>query len=222
MRSLHIRPVGLLAALALLGAAPAVSIATGTGPDAVSAKTCHHGTIAGHGKRLCTGQRCARRYKRQYRRYGFSCSKRDRRGRYHLRVIPRAKAQAPALEGQYLDGDYYHQSPVKNVWVRVGSGGRAITGAQVDCQENAGAGFFKIKPSVTIRASGDFHFTTTGELANRSPVVLDMTGRFVSRKEVTGHLTMSSNLCHASRTFTAKWQDPEHPPPLPPPEQTPY
>jgi hypothetical protein len=45
---------------------------------------CVHGIIGGKGKCLQRGEYCARRYERQYERYGFTCSKRDRRGRWHL------------------------------------------------------------------------------------------------------------------------------------------
>jgi hypothetical protein len=33
---------------------------------------------------LARGEYCARRYERQYERYGFTCSKLDRRGDWHL------------------------------------------------------------------------------------------------------------------------------------------
>lgn len=42
-------------------------------------------TIGGQHKCIARGQYCARRYQRDYRRYGLSCSNLDYRGRYHLR-----------------------------------------------------------------------------------------------------------------------------------------
>jgi hypothetical protein len=45
---------------------------------------CVHGVIGGHGKCLARGEYCAQRFERQYERYGFTCTKLDRRGRWHL------------------------------------------------------------------------------------------------------------------------------------------
>lgn len=45
---------------------------------------CVSAKIGGHSKCLQRGEYCARRFERQYERYGFTCTKRDRRGRYHL------------------------------------------------------------------------------------------------------------------------------------------
>ena len=45
---------------------------------------CLHARIGGHSKCIARGQYCARRYEHQYEYYGFTCTKRDRRGRYHL------------------------------------------------------------------------------------------------------------------------------------------
>jgi hypothetical protein len=45
---------------------------------------CVHAVIGGHKKCLARGEYCARRYERQYVRYGFTCTKLDRRGRWHL------------------------------------------------------------------------------------------------------------------------------------------
>lgn len=84
MRFTRSRSVALLAALAVLGAAPAAS--EGTSPaTAVTAKACKKGKINGVKKRLCRGQFCQRGAKRQYPKYGFKCNKRDRNGRWHLR-----------------------------------------------------------------------------------------------------------------------------------------
>lgn len=77
------RTLAALTSLALVGAVPAAAPASTHEPTAQAA-SCTYGTIGGHRKCLRRGEYCARSYQRQYRRYGFSCSKRDRRGRYHL------------------------------------------------------------------------------------------------------------------------------------------
>jgi hypothetical protein len=57
-------------------------------PVAAVAKTCssgyEHAVVSGSHKCLRRGQFCARRYHRQYRRYGFRCVRQDARGNYHL------------------------------------------------------------------------------------------------------------------------------------------
>ena len=67
------------------------SAAPGTAPyasAAAPAKTCSanfvRAVIGGAAKCLHAGEYCAHRYDREYRRYGFQCTRRDRRGRYHL------------------------------------------------------------------------------------------------------------------------------------------
>lgn len=77
---------GLLAAAGLFAVAPATSPALAAaehGPVAQIA--CKKATIGGQSRCIARGQFCARRYERDYRRYGFSCSKKDRNGRWHLR-----------------------------------------------------------------------------------------------------------------------------------------
>jgi hypothetical protein len=86
MRSVRSRTAALAAVLALVAAGPGASVeAAPAGPHAVASKACHNGTIDGSRKHLCRGQFCKRGSRRQYTKYGFSCSKRDRNGRYHLR-----------------------------------------------------------------------------------------------------------------------------------------
>jgi hypothetical protein len=70
-----------LAVLAIGVAVPAASPAV-SGPSASIA--CVHAVIGGHHKCIAAGQYCARRYERDYEKYGYTCNKRDRRGRYHL------------------------------------------------------------------------------------------------------------------------------------------
>ena len=48
------------------------------------AASCVYGKIGGVRKCLRAGEYCARRYRRQYLRYGFTCSKLDYRGDWHL------------------------------------------------------------------------------------------------------------------------------------------
>jgi hypothetical protein len=76
-----------LAALAVAGAlaagAPVATVpAQPNGPEAHA--SCKRAVIGGHRKCIARGQYCSRRYQRDYHRYGYSCSKRDRNGRYHL------------------------------------------------------------------------------------------------------------------------------------------
>lgn len=86
MYSLRSRTAVLAAGLALAVAGPAASVeATPAGPHAVTAKACRYGKIDGARKHLCRGQYCKRGSRGQYTKYGFSCSKRDRNGRWHLR-----------------------------------------------------------------------------------------------------------------------------------------
>jgi hypothetical protein len=76
-----------LALVALLAPGPAAALAQPS-PPASAAKTCSHGFKHAviHGKEKCLrrGEFCTRKYQRDYKRYGYSCSKRDRNGRYHL------------------------------------------------------------------------------------------------------------------------------------------
>jgi hypothetical protein len=86
------RIVAFVAALAVAGAAP-VAQPWAASPSknlaaAVVAHSCGsgytHAVIGGEHKCLRRGQYCAKRYKRQYRRYGFTCA-RDARGDYRLK-----------------------------------------------------------------------------------------------------------------------------------------
>jgi hypothetical protein len=81
------RLASLLAAVALLAPAAVPAVAQSS-PSAYAAKTCSrgfkHAVIHGQEKCLRRGEFCARKYQRDYKRYGYSCSKRDRNGRYHL------------------------------------------------------------------------------------------------------------------------------------------
>jgi hypothetical protein len=71
----------LAVAAGLVAAAPA---AASTHPVAHIA--CKQARIQGQSKCIARGQYCAHnsRAERDYRHYGFTCSKRDRNGRYHL------------------------------------------------------------------------------------------------------------------------------------------
>jgi hypothetical protein len=67
------------AVLALLGPATASNAAS-----PVAHSSCSQARIAGQSKCIARGQFCKRSAQRDYQRYGYSCSKRDRNGRYHL------------------------------------------------------------------------------------------------------------------------------------------
>jgi hypothetical protein len=78
---------GLLAAAGAAAAGPATHAAD-PGQQAAAAKTCSsgftHAVINHQQKCLRRGEFCAHRYRKQYRRYGYNCVKRDRNGAYHL------------------------------------------------------------------------------------------------------------------------------------------
>jgi hypothetical protein len=75
--------VGSMAALSL-AAVPAAAPAT-TAKRASPVITCTRAIIGGQSKCIARGQYCARAHARDYQRHGLSCTKRDARGRYHLR-----------------------------------------------------------------------------------------------------------------------------------------
>jgi hypothetical protein len=75
------RTVAVVAAsVGLVAAAPAAQA-----PAKTAHAACSYAKIGGKRKCIARGQYCARRYQRDYRRRGLSCSKLDYRGRYHLR-----------------------------------------------------------------------------------------------------------------------------------------
>jgi hypothetical protein len=80
------RILGGLAAISLIAGLPAATTATaspaGNGPVAQAA--CTQARIGGQSRCIARGQYCAKRNEKDYRRYGYSCSKKDSRGRWHL------------------------------------------------------------------------------------------------------------------------------------------
>jgi hypothetical protein len=82
------RRLAALAAAAVVFAAAPVFDGSPVAPTNAVAKSCRagytHAVILGAEKCLRRGQFCARAADRQYRRYGFRCTKRDATGRYHL------------------------------------------------------------------------------------------------------------------------------------------
>jgi len=70
------RALGLLAALALMAAAPA-GISTADSPSITAAKSCSsgykHAVIGGKHKCLRKGQFCSKSKDKQYHKYGFHC-----------------------------------------------------------------------------------------------------------------------------------------------------
>lgn len=63
-------------------AAAAVVTAPAAGPS--DAFACTKAKIGGSTKCIARGQYCARSHERDYERYGYTCTKKDRKGRYHL------------------------------------------------------------------------------------------------------------------------------------------
>jgi hypothetical protein len=81
--------VALAATTALAGAAPAIAADHAAAPIAGISKTCSrgftHAVIDGAQKCLRRGEFCAHSADRQYRRYGYRCTKYDSRvSRYRL------------------------------------------------------------------------------------------------------------------------------------------
>ena len=69
----------------LIAALAATALATAPASDAPIAHiACKNAKIGGQNKCIARGQFCARAHQSDYKRYGFSCSKRDKNGRYHL------------------------------------------------------------------------------------------------------------------------------------------
>lgn len=81
-RNKHIAAIfaAFVLALGLGAAAPAFAADSPTAQIA-----CKRATIGGVRKCIAAGQFCARRYESDYNRYGYTCSKRDKNGRYHLK-----------------------------------------------------------------------------------------------------------------------------------------
>jgi hypothetical protein len=87
MRTLRTRTAALVAALALVAAAPATSVeASPTPPQAVAAKSCSagyvHATLSWGHKCLRSGQYCKKGANREYHRYGFHCGRDGRLREY--------------------------------------------------------------------------------------------------------------------------------------------
>lgn len=82
---MHVRTVALIAALALAGAGHATAAPVVASPPTAH-PSCRQARIEGQSKCIARGQFCKRSQQamRDYRRYGYSCTKRDRNGRYHL------------------------------------------------------------------------------------------------------------------------------------------
>ncbi len=81
----HLAVASAVLGLALAGGAPAGAASRSS---ALAAKSCRgsyvHAVIGGQQKCLRRGEFCAHAYRRQYRRYGYSCTSTDARGNYHL------------------------------------------------------------------------------------------------------------------------------------------
>ncbi len=78
--------IAITTALLLLPAGQAMA-APGSEGTVQIAKKCKRGKkakIGGKTKCLIAGQYCSRKKRKQYVKYGFSCSKKDKKGRYHL------------------------------------------------------------------------------------------------------------------------------------------
>jgi hypothetical protein len=71
-----------------VAAAQAPAAPPASAPVGIVAKSCSggfvHGVINGAQKCLRRGEFCAHAADRQYRRYGYRCTRRDANGSYHL------------------------------------------------------------------------------------------------------------------------------------------
>jgi hypothetical protein len=75
----------LIAALTATALATAPAALAAPASDAPIAHiACKNAKIGGQNRCIARGQFCARAHQSDYKRYGFSCSKRDRNGRYRL------------------------------------------------------------------------------------------------------------------------------------------
>ncbi|HWK25121.1 MAG TPA: hypothetical protein VNS09_01070 [Solirubrobacter sp.] len=74
------------ALIVLLACFALVPVPVATAGTATAHAACKRSTVLGKSKCLQRGQYCTHtsQAERDYRRAGFSCSKRDRNGRYHL------------------------------------------------------------------------------------------------------------------------------------------
>ena len=77
-RAILVSLAAVLAALSVAAVAPNSTQARGLAPSAIT-KTCsagyRHAVIGGAQKCLRAGEFCAHRYDRQYRRYGYRCTR---------------------------------------------------------------------------------------------------------------------------------------------------
>lgn len=79
--------------IAVVLASVVLGLGVGFASEPVSAQSpvvevsCKKAKIGGKRKCIAAGQFCARRYERDYNKYGYTCSKRDQNGRYHLKKL---------------------------------------------------------------------------------------------------------------------------------------
>lgn len=86
MSSLHRRIAAVLVGAAVIGAPlTASAVATPASPYVVEL-ACKKATIGGKPKCIAAGQFCAKRYEKDYNRYGYTCNNQDANGRWHLRA----------------------------------------------------------------------------------------------------------------------------------------
>jgi hypothetical protein len=80
------RIAGGLIALSLAAIAPAAASSSPAPAEPVAQVACKSAVIVHRHKCIAAGQFCqhTKRANRDYHRYGYSCGKRDRNGRYHL------------------------------------------------------------------------------------------------------------------------------------------
>lgn len=85
MKTLQRSAIAVVAAIVIALGGGAAS-APATTPHSVQI-ACKRAIIGGKSKCIAAGQFCAHAQEHDYNRYGYTCSKRDRNGRYHLKKL---------------------------------------------------------------------------------------------------------------------------------------
>lgn len=84
-----LRRVAVLLAVGSLAAVGVAEVPVAQARGTTASAACTRAKIGGQSKCIGRGQFCARSHRKDYRRYGLSCTKRDRNGRYHLQQATR-------------------------------------------------------------------------------------------------------------------------------------
>lgn len=88
-RNKHVAALIAVIALGIGFVSPSASASASVsaGTPSVQSAACKKAKIGGKKKCIAAGQFCARKHERDYNKYGYTCSKRDKNGRYHLKKL---------------------------------------------------------------------------------------------------------------------------------------